>query len=868
MEFVATAAACSACDAGFLMTRSELLSALVWRPALARPWRTAVTVIGVAAGVAALVATTAASRSAVASFTRGVDEVAGRTAIEITTPGGTHWSTLATLAPLADEATVIPVVETSARLASSGEGVRVLGLDFLVDASARPALAVRGTQADFTTLVTGPSVLVSEAMAADLGLALGDTLALQALARTVDLTVVGIVDPGRQASLWRRMVVMDVALAQELFALGDRVTRIELVPRRADADVEALRRTAADLLPEGHRVAPPSRRRESGEALVAALRFNLTALSAISLLVGGVLVATTLATSVVQRRETLAILRTVGASSGQLAMGVLTEALIIGALGGAVGVAAGFAGGRLALTSVGFAMASVSRGSPPEEFMFQPWLAAMGMAVGIGLALVAAVLPVLEARRSPPLSGLRTTAPRPLNLVRRTRALLLASVIALVALAFARMPAVDGLPLAGLASALAVMAVVAVLANPTLDLLARATRRPLNRIGLPLVRLASAAVSAGRRRAAWATTAVAMAVALTVAISTMVVSFRTSVERWTENGMRADLWVRPLGLVDGRPAGSLDPEVVAIAEQLFGAEAVDPFVSVPAEYLGRPIQVAAAAFDVVARHGSVHFPGRDSATVFSEALAARGTVINESFARRFDVGEGDTLRLAVGGGTLTAQVIGVFADYSRSEGVAVVDRAVLGEFLPGLPPDSMALFLPDGTDAATARSALERATNHRWLLEIFDRATLHGEVLAAFDRTFQITTALAAVAGVVAGVAVLTVLMALVGERRRELAVLRSLGGSRTQLGILVVLQSLLMGLAATALGLAGGLAVGVVLVAVVNPQSFGWSLDLVWPVREVVVLSVWVLVACTVAALAPAAVAIRRAPATVLREE
>ncbi len=844
-----------------------VLRALVWRPLVRRPWRFLITVLGVATGVAAVVATVASSRAAVRAFSEGVEEVAGTARVEVSRPGGVEASLLGELRPLAGEAVVVPVVEEVTLLVELGDGVRVLGLDLLVDAEIRPMLEAATDGGGVVEMLTGRGVLVSAALARALGIGPGDAITLSARTRPERVEVAAVYEMDRLAPVWERVVVMDVALAAELFGRSERIDRIELAPRPGVTAVK-LRARLHELLPGGYEVAPPSRRRETAEQMVSSLRFNLVALSAISLLVGAVLVATTLATSVVQRRYTVALLRSLGASRGQIAGAVLVEALVIGLAGGAIGTAAGLLGARAALLSVRYSVAALLRSSLPTGIEAEVWLVALGLGLAVAVSVAAAALPLAEALRTPPLQGLSDAAPRRL----RVRAILVdAGVLAALAVLggwLVTLPAWRGLPIAAMAACLLVMAMLLVAAGPLLDGLARIGMRLLAGTAGPALRLAVAALSAGRRRAAWAAGAVSVSVALAVAIATMVTSFRGTVVWWTEAGMRADVWVRPLAMERGVPTGELDPAVVGLAEDLFGRDAVDPFYTIDFTHLGRPVTLGGAAFDVVARHGSVPFPGRESSEVFAEAYATGGSVINEPFANRFGVGEGDTLTLDLPGGPLEVEVVGVFSDYSRSHGLVVVDRSRFLARFPGQGPLDMALFLPRDVDDGEARDRLLAAARGRFLIEAFSNRELKREVLAAFDRTFAITTALSVMAAVVAAIAVVTVLLALIGERRRELATVRALGASRRQLGTMVVAEAVMLGCAATGAGVVAGAVVGVILVEVVNLQSFGWSLALSEPWADVARMVVGVVVSCLVAGLAPAAAALRMEPATVLREE
>jgi putative ABC transport system permease protein len=513
-------------------------------------------------------------------------------------------------------------------------------------------------------------------------------------------------------------------------------------------------------------------------------------------------------------------------------------------------------------------VASVVRGIPASDIRFDPWLGLAGVAVAIVIALCAAVLPVLEVSTTPPVQGLRRTTPQRMPRRARIMALSLLAGMGVAAYALTRAPAWWDLPVAALLAALVVMAALLVGSGVLLDSLARAGHVPFAMMRSVALQLGSAALSAGRRRAAWAAGSVAVAVALAVAIATMVTSFRATVEDWTEAGMRADVWVRPLAAATGVWIGRLDPEVVIIAEQLFGPEAVDPFYSETVAYRGRPVSFAGAAFDVVQHFGSVPFPGRDSAEVFAEAYRVGGVVVNEPFANRFGVREGDLLRLELPGGRYEREVVGVFRDYSRSHGLVVADRVDFLRHFPEVGPDDMAIFLPPGSDGEAARESMLEAVRGSFLVEALVNRELRGAVLSAFERTFAITTAMYLVAAVVAVVAVATVLMTLVSERRRELATVRAVGGSRRQLVAMVVAEAGLLGVAAAAAGSVAGLVVGVILVKVVNLQSFGWSLELVLPWGSLVQMAAWVVAACLLAGLPPAFVASRVQPATALREE
>jgi putative ABC transport system permease protein len=282
-----------------------------------------------------------------------------------------------------------------------------------------------------------------------------------------------------------------------------------------------------------------------------------------------------------------------------------------------------------------------------------------------------------------------------------------------------------------------------------------------------------------------------------------------------------------------------------------------------------PVTLGAGVFAVVAGRGGVAFrDGRDSRAVFAAALRHHAALINEPFANRFGVKERDTVRLQVPGGELVRPIEAVFFDYSHQQGMVVIDRNDFLRIYPDDGPSELGLFLPPGEDPAAAREKLLAALGGRFLVEALLNRELRAEVVSIFDRTFAITRALQAVAAAVAVLAVLTVLFALLGERRRDLALLRAVGGSRTQVATVVAAQAALLGLTGAAGGLAVGLAIGVVLVKVVNLQSFGWTLRFLPPWPALVATALLVTGACLAAGLAPALAAARMHPSEDLRDE
>jgi putative ABC transport system permease protein len=861
-----------------------MLATLWLRPLWQRPRRALATVLGVALGVASVLATGLASRAAVASMTDDVEALGGPARLEVTRPGGVPLADMGRLAALAGRVRIAPIVEGTALVPARGELVRLFGLDALELAGTLAArMGERGTETDTedqaevgARLVREPCLVLSREAAADLGVAPGDGLELVVRSRRVALSVAGTFEPGRAREAWRRVLVLDVALAQELLGELERVDRLELVPRRAldEHELDALAAEARALLPVDARVGPPALRRAEGERFVRSLTFNLTALAGVSVLVAIVLVATTLATSVVQRRAAIALLRSLGASRAQLGCAVLLETAAIGLAGGVLGVALGTLGARRIAADVHGSFATLSEDVLLGAVRLEPGWAVAGVLLGLASALAASFLPLQEAWSTPPVQHLRASGAEAAPLGRARRVALFVALL-LGAWFTALLPAWDGRPISALVSALLLLSALIVLSGPLVDALAHLPVAWLGRgLATPL-RLAQAALAAARRRAAWAASAVGVSVALAIGMTTMIESFRANVLDWTSQAMGSDLYLRPLASADGTTAGRLAPEVVALAVELFGRDAVDPYHESVVTLVGleegrgagATIALGGSELAVVARVGGVPFlDGRNSRAVFAEALA-RGTVlVNEPFARRFDLWRGARVRLSTAAGTLEREIAGVYRDFSGHTGRVVLDLADYRRLVGTDGPDSVGVHLPEGADVAAERARLTAALAGRFELEVLDNRAVRAEVLRVFERTFAVTRALQALSALVAALAVVLVLGALVRERERELAVVRVLGGSLAQLAGLVSAQALLLGLAGALGGLAIGLVIGYLLVTVVNVQSFGWSLRFTLP-ASVLASAALVVPACLAAGALPAWLSLRLQPQAALRE-
>ena len=850
---------------------------------LRHPWLTALSVLGVALGVAVSVAVDLANGSALRAFELSGEAVTGRATHQVVGgPGGVPGALVARLRTEGGVENVAPVVEGHARVAREpARVVGVLGVDPFAETAFRPFVGGPGSGLDAGLFLTVPgAALVSERTAAELGVAVGDTLGLQVDGRPEIAQVVGLLQPGddRSASAIQNLLVVDVATAQEWFGLvgtGDLGQGIgrepEGPPRPADGavslggvvendtetapprpsppspvpgpanrqvgaatagslsridlllpDSTAVGRVAA-LLPAGAEVRPASSQAETLATMTEAFRLNLSALSLLALVVGLFLIYNTVTFAVVQRRRVLGTYRALGVTRAEVFRLVLVEALVVGVVGTALGLALGVALGsglvRLVTQTIGDLYFVVR----VRELALSPLALAKGTALGLGATLVGALRPGWEAASVAPASALRRSTQED-RIGRGAGRLALGGLAALGAGALVLL-----LP-AGVTGAYAGMLGILVgvaLLTPWLTRLYAAAAQPvMARLMGPVGRMAARGIATSLSRTAVAVAALTVAVAATIGVATMVSSFRTTVEDWLGSVLQADVYVQPPSTVFRRGGAVLDPGLARDLADLDGVARTDAIRVRTLDTGDGPFDLVVSRID--ATRAGVNRYKEGSAEAFAAAAPGGAVAVSEPFAFRFGVSAGDTLTLPTDRGPRAYPVAAVYIDYGNDLGVVLMDeRPFLASYRdPGFA--GTALTAAPDVDPEDLVARAQALAEGRQDVTVRSTRALRQASLDIFDQTFVVTSVLRLLAVGVAFVGVLSALMALQLERRRELAMLRAQGMTPGELRRMVLAQTGLMGLWAGALSIPLGLALAAVLVFVVNVRSFGWTLAFV----------------------------------------
>ncbi|HJV27282.1 MAG TPA: FtsX-like permease family protein [Aromatoleum sp.] len=797
---------------------------------------TALSLLAIALGVALGLAVQLIHDAALDEFGRGLRSLAGAVDLQLTGPRtGFDDRLYAEIARLPQVADIAPVLELEVRLPGRTQSLRVFGVDVLrayrLHAAFQPKPEATGGEGGEFALFAPDALFLTTPARTALGLETGATLRVQSGTVERTLRIAGGV-PAAPAN--QPFGVMDIAAMQQVFDHIGRISRIDL-RMRSRTDPDDMRTVLKAMLPPGVEILTPELAESQAVALSRAYRVNLTMLAAIALVTGAFLVFSSQRLAVARRVQEFAFLRAMGLTRRELMLGILVEGAVLGLAGGVLGIALGHVLARLAIGLFGGDLgAGYFEGLAPT-LRFEPLAAIAYLVAGVLAGLAGAWGPARDAARVNPASGLRAGADSGGFHV-RTGAFL-ALVLATVALGLCVLPPVSGVPVFGYGAVAAILA-AAILVLPAI---ASSIHRAWPPGRSATVRLARARLGAAPGQAVVAAAGVVASVALAAAMGIMVTSFRHSLDAWLGVVLPADLYV---SASRGANSGYLDEALIARVAQLDGVETLRPvrFDSIRLDATHSPVTLIARPVD-----GGKILPLVSTEDREGKLPEKVPIWISEAMAAIFSLDIGDEPLIPIAGKPVPCRVAGVWRDYARQYGAFVIELDDYRRLTSDFSANDLGIWLRRGASPDAVAAEVRAATGDR-AVDIAVPREIRDRSLAIFDRTFLVTYLMEAVAVVIGLFGVSASFAALASARRREFGMLRHLGLTRRDIGRLLAIEGAMTAAVGSVVGLAAGAAVSVVLIEVVNRQSFHWSMDIRIPF---VGLAAFACVLITLAALA-----------------
>ena len=595
-----------------------------------------------------------------------------------------------------------PRIEDFASINGKGAALPFIGLDLI--AHRREQQSQTGDlQNTARQLTAGDPIWVGRR----LGLHPGDHVTLLINDSLRDFYVGGVLKDRDGEVGEDNAIVADIGLAQQVTGKLGKLDSIDVtVPPGHSLDY--WRQLLTRKLPVGVSVEPQGARTEENRKMLAAFRWNLHVLSYIALLVGAFLIYNTISISVVRRRGEIGIVRALGATRGMVTAAFLAEALFFGLAGSVVGVAIGRVMAEGAVRLVGDTVQSLYVSSQPAPVELTWRTLFTGLAIGLGVSILAALAPAIEASRVAPVEAMARGREEYVATVRSRRNVVWAFLMLVTAAGLAQLPPVNRQPIFAYVAAMLLVAGTAAAIPNLVTFFAGSCKSSVGQLLGVEALLAMRSLRASLGRTSVMTGALATAVAMTASVGIMVGSFRETVWLWMDNQLQADFYLRPAGRAGGDRHPTMSVTIADAIEHLPGVAAVDRFRAYPISYQGLPATLAGGETKKVQSHASIRFlPGEDRDAIFAKLPTGDYAVVSEPFANKHNVQVGSNLQLSIGSGKQNFQVLGIYYDYSTERGFVVLDRHTLLKYLPDPAVSNIAVFLRAG------RRFERRAASHR-----------------------------------------------------------------------------------------------------------------------------------------------------------
>jgi len=830
----------------------------VWRILLLsqlreQPGRLLTTVIAIALGVALAASVYLVNAAALGEFTQATKRLVGEAAIVVRGPReGFAEDLFVRLARDPRIAIASPVLELDAAVPGRRDPLKILGLDPLRAGALQPAL-IGEIGAHLLEFLGGDGLYLSSSAAEELGLHRGDVLQVMVGDETKSVPVLGVLAPDTYA---QALGLMDIAAAQWTFARLGRLNRIDLsLPPGTDA--EDFRRSLASTLPPGVLAVAPRVERDRAVTVTRAYRINLNMLALVALWTGAFLIFSTQSLSVLRRRKSLALLRALGVTRGQLQRALIGEGAGLGAVGAVLGVLIGvaIAAGILRLLNgdVGngslHVVGTTLRAAPGSLFAF--------FAIGTAVAAVGAWVPARSAALQPPARALKGGDDEYGGIAKSAAwsGLLLLVSGAIIAC----LPPIHNLPIFGYA-AVAMLLFGAILLVPTLtvNVLRRAPRT-----GRVVLDTAIAQLRENVGLSTLSLSSIIVSFSLMVAMAIMVYSFRVSFEEWLGKVLPADIQLRaPVGNDTAYLPPALQAKLVALP------------VAARVEFRRtRQVQLDAARAPVALIARDL-LPGRmaEQLPLLRAAPKAPTGVesawISEALQDLYGYRLGATIAVPLGGQARRFYVAGIWRDYARNTGAIVIDRAAYSAATGDRDATEASLWLRPGADPDAAVTAVRASFARPDAFEVMTSSVVRERSLQIFDRAFAITYALEAIAVLIGLTGVSFAASSTALARRAEFGMLRHIGMLRSQVVGLLADEGVLLSVFGVIYGLALGGILSLVLVYVINRQSFNWSIDLAVPYWQLGLVSLALIAAAAITAIWSGRAAVAEDAVRAVRED
>ncbi|MGQ9644708.1 MAG: ABC transporter permease, partial [Ignavibacterium sp.] len=577
-----------------------------------------------------------------------------------------------------------------------------------------------------------------------------------------------------------------------------------------------------NLLPEGFQLIKSGSRSQTAEQMIEAFDINLTSLSLLALIVGLFLIYNTMTFSVVQRKILIGTLRSIGVTSNEISRIILREALIIGIIGTILGFTVAYFISKFLIVFISQTINDLYYVVSVREIYISPMIIIKGASLGIIATILSAIKPAKEASRVHPRSAM-IRSEQESSLLKKVPAMSIAGIVFIVVGVLVLIIPSKNIWL----SYIGILPIIIgfALSTPVIIIIVEKIFSPVYKKLFGITgKMASRSIIQNISRTYIAIAALALAVAATVGVGTMISSFRSTVINWLEARLNADIFISAPSLISRRNDTVLSEEILTKIKSLDGVKDINFYREIELFQEGKRYHIIATGLSKRSYSG-FRFKEGNPDEVWN--LFENGEIfLSEPFAYKYDLNVGSVLSLKTDYGKKDFRVAGIYYDYASDQGLITINYDHFKKYWKTEGVSGISIFVDDGYSINEVKEKIQSLETNGQQLLVRTYKFLRDSSIEIFDRTFLIAKVLQILSVIVAFIGILSSLMSLQLERKRELGILRANGLLPSQLFKIVNLQTLLMGFTAGVLALPLGNILAAILVYIINKRSFGWTMQ------------------------------------------
>jgi putative ABC transport system permease protein len=828
----------------------KLVRILILRNIREEKFLTFFSVIGIALGIGLFVGVKVASDRAITSFESDIRGLNSYANYEILDVSGIDFDEKVYRDVRIAEENSLPVIKTFGYCPAVKDAIDINGVSAIRAKRFFKSSSLQKIDLEnFYREING--ILVTKKFAAGHSLKQGDTFKALVYDREYSLKIIDILDTD---SLLANTVIMDIGNFQEYFDKTGYLSKIDLVSD--ERKVEEIRKE----LPENLRIENKTIIFKNQKALVASFRNNLQFVSLIAILVGIFLLYNTVFMTIVKRRTEIGILRGLGADKKTVVLLFTVQGIVLGTIGSILGIAFGQLAAYFSVMAVEKTISSMYRMISISDYALTKSDAVMALLLGLLISLLASAIPAFEASKIRPNESSREGSfegryRRYYKWFFLTGMLCILSGLLISYLDYLYTP--FAFPVLAYSGILFIIAGFTFLAPLYLSITLQIIRRPIEKIFRSTGKITLGDMKGNIYRFSIALMSVAVSSALIVALLTLIFSLRESLNGWVHKNITADIYVKPASCKSNYCFYPLSEKVIKMVKSYPEVAGVDKFRGMQLDLFGKKVVAGFADIEIKRTYLHRKYADREYERILKEMEGSDRVVgISDYLSIQYGLKKGDMIALQSPAGSILFRINDIFSSYATTAGFIYIDRRWLKKYWGLDDATQISVYLKEKSDPDQFIRKLRASLSPDYSLEIMNNQELREKIFDIFNKTFAITYAIEFISILVSLIGVINTLLALVFERKREISIMRYMGGSWKQIQQSLMLSSGIMGITGIVLGTLLGPLMSIILIRVVNKISFGWEIHLKLPVFSLSVVTLILFVTTLLAGFLPSKVA------------